>query len=510
MGRAIALGVSAATATGLLPAEALAQTPKRGGSVKFGLAQGATTDSADPATFNHAGTLVPLWGTLANSLTEVDAKGNITPDLAESFESTNKASSWVFKLRRGVTFHNGKDLTADDVVASFRHHMGPNTKSGAKSLLSGVQDVKADGKSTVIFTLDTGNADFPYLASDYHLPIMPANADGTADWQSNVRTGPFSFVSWQPGVRSKFKRNPNYFEPGKPYFDEVEFIVITDPAARMAALTTGEVDWIARAELKTVSLLKRHPQINVIDVAGYLHHMYVMDTTVAPFNNPDVRNAFKLAINREEIAQKVFLGHGQLANDNPIAPAVKFGVDPKPRHSYDPQKAKALLKKAGMDNVKVDLYASDRSFVGAVDASVLFQQSAKAAGIDINVIRESGEAWGTNVWNKKPFYTDYWAGRPTVDWMLSTVYAKSSPWNLTRWTHARFNDLLAQARAETDEKTRAGMYAELQQIIHDDGGAIVFFFSNYVEAASKKLAHGVLANNLESDGAKMAKRWWFA
>ncbi|MBI1776845.1 MAG: ABC transporter substrate-binding protein [Proteobacteria bacterium] len=510
MGRTAALGVTTALATTLLSQAGVAQTPKKGGSAKFGLAHGATSDSGDPAAYPDTATQVPFWGSMSNGLTEVDAKGNITADLAESMEPTNGAATWVFKLKKGVTFHNGKDLTADDVIASYRHHMGADSKSAVKSVLAAIKDIKADGKSTVTFTLEGGNADFPYLTSDYHIPIVPAKADGTADWQSNARTGPFTFVSWEPGVRAKLKRNPNYHEEGKPYFDEVEFISISDVAARVNALTTGEVHWIMRPDLKTLNLLQRNPDIQVNEVTGYGHYVFAMDVTAPPFDNVDVRNALKWAMNRDDIAKKVFLGHGVVGNDNPIAPSVKFAVDPQPKYTYDPEKAKALLKKAGVADLKVNLSVADAAFNGAVDAAVLFQEHAKAAGISINVVREPNDGYFDNVWLKKPFVADYWSGRPTADWMFSVTYAKGAAWNETKWANPRFNELLVQARGETDEKKRAGMYAEMQQLVHDDCGQIVLIFNSYVEAASKKLAHGPVAANWEVDGLKIAKRWWFA
>ena len=165
---ALAAGVTVAAAESMF-ADALAATPKRGGSARFGLAHGATTDTLDPAGYPDTGTQVPFWGAMANGLTEVDWQGNITPDLVESMEPADGATKWVYKLRKGVTFHDGKDLTPDDVIASYHHHMGPNSKSAAKSLLKAVTDIKADGPNTVIFTLSGGNADFPYLTSDYHM-----------------------------------------------------------------------------------------------------------------------------------------------------------------------------------------------------------------------------------------------------------------------------------------------------------------------------------------------------
>jgi peptide/nickel transport system substrate-binding protein len=509
MGRASALGLTTAFATTLLTEAGVAQTPKQGGTARFGLPHGATTDTMDPAGYPDMGTQVPFWGSMSNSLTEVDANGNITADLCESMEPADSARTWVFKLRKGVTFHNGKDLTPEDVKASFRYHMGPDSKSAVKSVLQPVTDIKADGSDTVVFTLDGPNADFPYIASDYHLPIMPAK-DGTADWRSGVRTGPFVLESYQPGVNVKMKRFANYHKEGKPHFDAVEFLTIADLTARSNALTTGAVDWISRADLKTLNLLLRNPKFEKSEVTGYGHYVFPMSVTAPPFDNVDVRTALKWAINRDEITQKVFLGHAISGNDNPVAPSVKFAIDPKPRYTYDPDKAKFYLNKAGTPNLKVDLSVADAAFNGAVDAAVLYQQQAKAAGIDLNVIREPNDGYWDNVWLKKPWIAGYWGGRPTCDWLFTVVYAKGAAWNETKWANPRFNELLVQARGETDDKKRAAMYSEMQQLIHDDGGVIVIVFNNYVDANAKKLAHGPVAANWEADGLRIAERWWFA
>ena len=230
-----------------------------------------------------------------------------------------------------MTFHNGKSFTADDVIASYRYHMGPNSKSAAKSLLQAVTDIKADGPDTVVFSLTGGNADFPYICSDYHIPILPAKPDGTADWQSGNRTGAFVFESWQPGVQAKLKRNTNYHKSGKPHFDEVTFLTLADVGARTNALTTGEVDWIGRCDLKTLGMLKRDPHVAIAEYTGYGHYVFPMMVDKPPFDNVDVRTALKYAINREEITKKIFFGHAKAGNDNPIAPGVKFSIDPKPQ-----------------------------------------------------------------------------------------------------------------------------------------------------------------------------------
>jgi peptide/nickel transport system substrate-binding protein len=163
-----------------------------------------------------------------------------------------------------------------------------------------------------------------------------------------------------------------------------------------------------------------------------------------------------------------------------------------------------------METLKVDFSVADAAFNGAVDAAVLYQQHAKAAGIDINIIREPNDGYWDNVWLKKAWCASYWGGRPTCDWMFTSVYAKGAGWNETNWANPRFNELLVQGRAETDEQKRAAIYAEMQQLCHDDCGALVLVFNNYVDASSKKLAHNKIAGNWEGDGYKIAERWWFA
>ncbi len=155
-----------------------------------------------------------------------------------------------------------------------------------------------------------------------------------------------------------------------------------------------------------------------------------------------MRNAIKYSLNREEIVEKVFLGHGTVGNDNPIAPTVKFAIDPQPQHTYDPDKAKELLKKAGLETLTFDLSVADAAFTGAVDSALLWKEQAKACGIDINVIREPDDGYWDNVWLKKPFVASYWSGRPTCDWMFTTAYAADAAWNDTFWKNPRFNELL--------------------------------------------------------------------
>jgi peptide/nickel transport system substrate-binding protein len=509
MGRAAVLGITTAMATTMLARMGIAAEGKRGGLARIAVPDGATTDTLDPGTWPATFTQNAFSGSMCNKLTAIETDGSVVPDLAESMESSNGAKTWVFTLRKGLTFHDGKDVTPNDVVQTFRYHMGPNSKSAAKPLLQAVTDIKADGPRTIVFTLSSGSADFPYLVSDYHLPIMPAKDGGGIDWAKGVGTGPFTLQHFEPGVTAQMKRFANYHKTGLPYFDEVQFLNIADASARTNALLTGEIDYMSSVERKTLNLLKRNPAIEITQVTGLGYDSFDMNVQVAPFNNVDVRTALKYAVDRSDIVKRVYAGQAKEGNDNPIAAAMKYAMDPKPRHGYDPDKAKFLLKKAGLDSLRVDLSVSEGAFSGSVDAGLLYREHAAKAGIDINVVQEPSDGYYDKIWMKKPWVAVDWYGRATCDWEFSTSFAADAAWNDASWKNPRFNELLVTARSETDDAKRAAMYAEMQQLVHDDGGVVIVAFGNYVTAQSKKMAHNPISGIAPDDNFRVAERWWF-
>ena len=503
-----ALGVTASLATSLAAKAVQAGTPKKGGRFRMGMGHGSTTDSLDPATFENGYIQVIGYG-LRGHLTEVGNTGQLIPDLAESWEATPDAKTWTFKVRQGVEFHNGKTLDAADVIASINHHRGEDSKSAAKPIVDPIVDIKADGKNTVVFSLEAGNADFPFIISDYHLALMPAK-DGGVDWQSGVGTGGYVLEKYDAGVRTSLKRNPNYWKEGKANFDEIEALSIKDTAARTNALTTGEIDVGDRVDIKTVHLLKRRKGIKVEETSGTAHYSVPMRTDTPPFDNNHVRLALKYAVDREALLKSVLRGHGVLGNDHPIGRSNRYHAGDLPQRTYDPDKAKFHLKKAGVSNLTVDLSAADAAFSGAVDAAVLYKEHAKKAGITINVVREPNDGYWSDVWMKKPWGMCYWGGRATEDWMFSTAYAEGANWNDTFWSHDRFNKLLLEGRAELDDAKRRAIYFEMQKIVSDEGGVVIPIFNNYVFAMGDKVQHDEMAGNWDLDGNKAMERWWFA
>ena len=510
MKRASALGLAASVPGAMFGAAPAHATAKKGGKFRIGLGHGSTTDSLDPASWENAFTQFTFGYGSNNHLTEILPTGDLGPELAESWEASPDAKTWTFKLRKGAEFHNGKSVEASDVIASLNHHRGEETKSGAKGIVGPITDMKADGKHVVVVTLSGGNADFPFVLNDYHLAIQPGNADGKIDAKSGIGAGAYVVQSYEPGVGAKLKRHKNYYRTDYGHFDEVEVLTIADVAARTNALTTGEVDAIDRLDIKTLHLLKRNKGINIQETSGTAHYTFAMRTDTAPFDNNDVRLALKYGVDREALLQNVLRGHGVVGNDHPIGLSNRYHAGELPQRSYDPDKAKFHLKKAGMSNLKVDLSAADAAFAGAVDAAVLYKEHAAKAGIDINVVREPNDGYWSNVWMKKGWSAVYWGGRPTEDWMFSTAYAAGADWNDSFWTHDKFNKLLLTARSELDDAKRREMYVEMQLIVRDEGGVLVPMFNNYVFATSSNVGHfDKMGANWGLDGNRGMERWWF-
>lgn len=482
---------------------------KRGGRLRAGLNGANTSDSWDGRTHSDLYMIASAQGAVFDSLTEVAADGSLIGELATDWEATPDAKTWTFNLRQGVTFHNGKPFGADDVIESLQLHVAEGAKSAAQPIVAAISEMKKTGEHQVQFTLEAGNADFPYLMSDYHLLMYPAGQIEEAI-AKGIGTGLYAVTSFEPGVRMTAKRVDSHYKGDSAgFFDEIEYIAINDSTARMNALMTGQVDVINRIDFKTEALLKANPMIRIQEVTGNQHYTFPMLTKVDPFTDVNVRRALKYGINRQELVDKILLGHGMAGNDTPIGPANQYFDSEMEPLTYDLDKAKFYLKEAGLTELNIDLNVSDAAFNGAVDAAQLYQASAKGAGININVVQEPADGYWSNVWLKKPFCASYFSGRATEDWMFATAYEAGVPWNDSQWDQPRFQELLLTARAELDSNKRREMYFEMQQILRDDGGVIIPMFANYVQALSTKVATPDTVGNLwQMDNGRMAERWW--
>ncbi len=506
MNTAVAAGITTTTATGLWTTAARAE-PKRGGTFRVGIHDANTSDSHDPGTYLTVGSIV-LAHTHRSYLTMINTDGSLGPDIATEWSASPDATEWTFKLHPDVTFHSGKKMTADDVVASMNFHRGDDSTSAAKALFADVAEIRKDDDNTVTFVMTSGNADLPWIMTDYHLVICPAEGD-SIDWKSGDGTGPYKIDSGEMGVGFQLSRHDGWHGEGA-WFDAVEMKMLRDPNARQTALVTGDVDAVSLIDLKTMALLQRDKSIQIDNVPSASTITMPMRCDVAPFDNVDVRNAMKLAINRNEMIEKIMFGAATLANDFHSAPSMPYYPEDIPQREYDPEQARALLKKAGAEGVSVNISTTDSIYSGAVDMCVLYAEQAKAAGINVNVVREPSDGYYSDVWLKKPFCVVAWGARPTPDNIYTLAYKDDAAWNESHWQNERFNELLLQAKAELDDAKRAEMYREMALLARDDGGTIIPFWRNFTYARRANVQHGPdLAPSWELDGARACSRWWF-
>ena len=500
---AAALGL----ASGLAAFPAAAQSaPKKGGVLRMGMEGGSASDSLDPRTYADS---IPISYSLMfwNKLVEIDAKGNATPELAESWESKPGAAEWIFNIRKGITFTSGKTLDADDVIYSINMHRG-ETKSPAKGILEPITEIKKLSSHQIQINMKSGNADLPFVLSDYHLLIVP---NGTTDFSKPDGTGAYTLVEWQPGVRVVAKRKPgNYWKAGRGNFDSVELRYIGDSAARTQALVTGAVDAVNRLNPKTVALLSKNKDINITRTKGTGNRYgFVALIDNDPYKNHDLMLALKHGIDRQKIIDNVFSGFASMGNDQTVGPADRFYNAALKAKAYDPDKAAFHFKKAGSPG-GLEAQVSEGCYSGATDSGVIFQETLKKAGIGLEVKRVSGDGYWDNVWMKAPFCSVFWGNRPTADLQISTQFLSGGAWNDTHFASAAMDKLVIAARIELNEAKRREMYAEAQRLISEDAGMVCFAVGDQMDGGSKKL-HGLESHaRYDMNDNRLAEKGWFA
>jgi peptide/nickel transport system substrate-binding protein len=480
MGRMAATGASVALINTLVAGRASAMTPKMGGRLVVGTEGAQAADSLDPTKFYSTSNLLAgytIYDTLVNRGPDLLP----TPWLAESWDSSDDTTEWVFKLRQGVTWHNGKTFDADDVIYSFSRHIREGSESPAKSFLSQIVEMVKEDATTVRFKLAGPNADFPIVLTDTRAHITQ---NGFEDFQGTAPgTGPFKIKSFEPGSTYVFERNVDYWADDGPYVDEIEMVGVGDITARVNALISGDINVLLYLDPKAVGLIEASPSTEVLRAQSGAFMNVAMMVDRPPTDNNDLRLALKYAIDRQQVVDNVLKGYGSIGNDHPIAPIDPFYCDDIPQREYDPDKARFHFKQAGMEGETIDFYTSDVPAAGSVAAAQVFQQSAAAAGINLNLIQPPADTYWSAVWIQKPMSCSGWDARPVPDLILSIALKGDSSYNETQWKNERFDSLLIEARGIRDFDRRKEIYCEMQRMLHDDGGHLSMAFLDYLDAA---------------------------
>ena len=509
--RMTALGFASGAMGGLmLSANALAETPKRGGRLRLGWYTHSANDTLEPGRLTTSHDFIRAYQVM-NTLVRWDRDLNPQPDLAVSWEGSNGNKTWHFALRKGVEFHNGKSFTAADVVDSVNQHRGPDTKSIIKGWLEGITDVKADGDHVVRMDLDAANADLPMYFGAMHASIHPEGVRGE-EFDKGMGTGPFRLKSFKPGISMLVERNPNYYDGLRPYLDEIESFGIGETAARLNALLAGDVNFVVRIDPKTVELVKETEGVEFEPTKSMRHVTFPMMADRAPFDNEDLRLGMKFLANRPFMLDTVQQGHGSIANDVLLGPLDKYHCKEIPQREYDVDQAKFHLKKAGYEGgFEIDLHTSEAAAgPTAPDLAVHYRETAAPAGVNVNVIKHPADGYWSAVWMKQTFCMSNWFPRPTADLRLSLTNLSSATWNEGFYKSDKVDAIIKEARGTSDGPARYDLYCEVQKILHEKDGRIIPLFIDFLDARTSNLKGYVAHPFAEGAGCRMSDEVWLA
>ena len=405
-------------------------------------------------------------------------KGLPVPHLAVSWEANSMADRWTFKLREGVTFHDGKPFTSADVAYTFQHIFDPELESPVAAVLDIVDSeaIETPDDHTVVFNLESGHADFPLLLTDYRVRMIPEGGLDTIE-ENPIGTGPFKPEKVDVYGTSVFVANDDYWD-GKPGVAQIEIVGISDMGARVQALLAGQINWLFSLSPEQTALFEGNPNFTILEVPTGDWRNFIMNVNEPPFDDVRVRQALKLVVDRQEMIDVILQGQGSMAYDHPVWPGDPYYlVLDRPQ---DIEKAKELLAEAGYpDGLTVELFTSD-IYPELIPMAVVYKEQAAEAGINVEIKQVPSDGYWSKYWMVEPFIVSSWAQRP-ADQILNEAFRCGASWNETYFCNQEFDQLLDDARKELDLAKRTELYQKAQQLLVDDSGTIIPFFKNVIE-----------------------------
>jgi peptide/nickel transport system substrate-binding protein len=464
---------------------------RAGGVLRAGSTGGGAKDTIDAHKPTTDPDIMRQWNLYESLAVRTPDFSELQMLLAESIEPDGGTpDSWTVRLKQGITFHNGKTVTADDVIFSLRRITDPKDPKVGNASISYIErkDLKKLDERTVRIPLKFANAAFSDDLGQYFNAIVPTDYDP----EKPVGTGPFKYESFSPGQRSVFTKNENYWETGKPFADQLVIIDFSDDTARTNALLGGQVEAISNLPAAQVASVRGNPNLRVVNSETGAWQPFTMRIDAKPFDDNRVRQAMRLIVDRDQMVAQVLSGFGSVANDLYARYDPAYNKD-LPQRKQDLEQAKALLKQAGQENLTVELVTAP-VFQGIVEAAQVFAEQAKGAGVTVKVRRvDTGTFYGDN-YLKWPFAQDFWATRTYLA-QVAQGDLPNSPFNETHWGEGRFERLINEARGEVDEAKRTEILHEAQKMQYEQGGYIIPYFSNIIDAHSAKVGGFVEAKS---------------
>ena len=403
-------------------------------------------------------------GQIYDGLLEVNADLQLEPALATEWTVSDDGLTYTFTLRDGVSFHNGRTMTAADVVYSYERIMAEDTGSPQASRFAAVASAEAIDDTTVVFTLSSPYA--PFLSNLTNLSVVPkevVEAEGNLQ-QVAVGTGPFMLKEVVPDTYVLLEANPNYYRDGEPGVAELKYNVVPEASTRAAGLRTGTYHLLPDVDPATAETLKTTPNIDLLTTQDLAYTLLGVNTTRAPFNTPEAREALNYAINREEIVEAVYFGNA--VPGGPLSPGLVDWAIPTSSYAcynYDPDKAAQMLADAGYNGEEIEIITFGTLKVVS-DLSQVLQAQLQDAGINATV---SIEEFGTFVqrWRNSDFdaFVSLNGGSTDPDGYFYRTFSTGGSTNVYQFSNPAVDLLLNDGRTTTDQQARKAIYDEVQQ-----------------------------------------------
>ncbi|TPQ20960.1 ABC transporter substrate-binding protein [Streptomyces sporangiiformans] len=477
-------------------------TPKRGGRLRAAFAGGGAGETLDPHLANlfaDAARAKAMYDKLADYGADLSAQ----PRLAEKWESNKTLDRWQVTLRK-ATFHDGKPVTAADVLYSYRRIADPKQAFRAKASLDPIDldASRATGERSIEFVLKRPTAELPNILAAFGAYIVPKDA---SDFDKKpIGSGPFRFVSFTPGRSAVFRRYDDYWE-GAPHLDELEFVVANEESARVNALLGGQVEYAHELNPTTARAHEGKGQIEIVRLRNSAMQGFAMKTDRAPFDDKRVREAFFLIADRKELVDGALSGAGVIGNDL-FGKGYEYYADGLPQRAQDLDKARALLKQAGAEDLKVTLDTSAVA-AGFTESAGIFRDQAKKAGVTVDVKMGSKDSYWADILDNGTLCC-YRSGALPIEAHISQRLLTDSTTNATKWKHKDFDALYQQAQSTRGKTERAAVYERMQRRLYSEGGFLIWGFADWILGTARNVG-GVStkapANTL--DWARFDKVW---
>ncbi|MGW6013108.1 ABC transporter substrate-binding protein [Streptomyces sp. NPDC055210] len=455
--------------------------PRKGGTLRVGTLGRASALTRDPHGTQSNESDYLILSLVYDALTVPGAGPNTAARLAASWEPSADLKTWKFKLAKGATFHDGSPVTAQDAVFSLKRLRA--TPAGA-SRLPGIQakNITAEGTDTVVLVSDHANAELPLLTRLTTF-VVP---DGTSDKDiaKAPGSGPFK-LDWFRGGNARLVRNDSWYG-GTVHLDAIEVKIFESPQAMANALLAGQLDLASNAGAVAARTAGTRKDVRTVRRPNDMAMPIVMRTADGPFADVRVREALRLAVDREAMVKQVLSGYGTVANDilGTGDPAYAKSIGQRTR---DLTKARKLLKEAGFDTSRTYELITTEDISGLAESATLFATQVREAGVKVEVVKQESAVFWDRTWLKGDLYTSYWGTNDSVVFFASKTMVSDSGQNEAGWQDTAFDTAYEKAIGTADDVQRVRLLHKMQQIEYDRSGYLLWGMADGVDLAAAKV-----------------------